>query len=94
MDKKTGSRGRYLMQTEKKIGPRFGVFIMSHLVLPNGFELVTFFSWDHLPASLRGASRAVATQASLPITGHLSTVTHPVDRFAAEEDAERWDGLS
>jgi hypothetical protein len=68
--------------------------MMNHLVLPNGFELVTFFSWDHLPPSLRGAGRAMAAQSAAPISGRLPTVTHSVDHFPAEEDAERWDGLS
>lgn len=68
--------------------------MMNHLVLPNGLELVTFFSGDHVPAILRGATRAVAAQVALPICGHLSTAAHSIDRCAAEEDAERWDGLS
>jgi hypothetical protein len=79
---------------ERKNGRFLGAFIMTQLILPYGFELITCFSWDDLPAALRGASRAVAKQPASSAYAHLLPPARTADCVAPEEDAERWDGLS
>ena len=69
---------------------------MSQFVVPNGFELITFLSWDQMPASLRhGTRRAALTEPASFVAAYLSpAVITPIENAVSEEDAERWDGLS
>ena len=68
---------------------------MSQFVVPNGFELITFLSWDQMPASLRhGTRRAALTAPTSFVAAYLSPAVVTIENAISEEDAERWDGLS
>jgi hypothetical protein len=66
---------------------------MSQLCIASGIEFVPF-TWDQLPAFVRGANRGAATPPPAYLALHRSATPQRVENAAMEEEPERWDGLS
>jgi hypothetical protein len=66
---------------------------MIQIAIPDGFDLI-YFSWDRL-APMASRAAALSQVGLAPASGaHPTAAPRAVERMTAEEDVERWDGLS